>query len=592
MKTLLRLLRFSGRVGVLFVLLGFASLELQANPLPHVYTPHLDDTFPHLADKYYHDAAAWPAIVQATNQAAESDPRFSAIESPRVVQPGQRLVIPPAEQLEPLLAAYEVTHRVDDLVSDPAAAALTAAWLADFAADVDQARQHFGIPGVALAIVQDNRIVLAQGFGERDLGSGQPVTPETVFGIGSTTKAMTSLLAATLVDEGKLGWDQPVSEIWPAFSLADPEVARQLPLRDLLNMRSGVARKDLAWSGVGLSPEEVMTSVAALEVKFPPGRVYQYNNQLVATGGYIATLAAGYPFGELGPGYAELLRQRVFEPVGMSGATLSVEAVQANPNHATPHDFTLEAQVLPTHFHADPGIAPAGAVNANVLDLARFLITQLNQGVNQTGQRVVSAENLAETQQPQIEISPDFHYAMGWFVEKYEGVTVIWHDGDVLGFKSLLVMLPEAKIGLALQTNRTISFGFAHSVRYHLLEALYGLEIEQVDKLKAQWTDFIERGLPGIRAKLVKTVTPEEVSAYVGQYTTGWRIERREDGVLQASRGPYQWRLWSAGGGKFIVDNGFGITSEVEFVNDDTGAVVLLVKLSNGEEGEFLKVGD
>lgn len=588
----IQLSRFSGRVGILFLLLSFASLGVQADPLPHIYTPHLEDTFPQLADKYYHDPAAWPAIIQATNQAAVSDPRFAAIESPRVVRPGQQLVIPPVEQIELLVAAYKATHLVDNLVSDPEAAPLTAAWLAEFTAYVDQARRHFGIPGAALAMVQDNRIVLAQGLGERELGSDQPVTPETVFGIGSTTKAMTSMLAATLVDEGKLGWDQPVSQIWPAFSLSDPEVARHLALRDLFNMRSGVVRQDLAWSGVGLSAEEMMTSLAALEVKFPPGRVYQYNNQMFATGGYVAALAAGYPYGELGPGYADLLRQRVFEPVGMSSATLDLEAVQANPNHASPHDFTLEAQVRPTHFHADPGLAPAGAVNANVLDLARFLITQLNQGLNQTGRRVASAQNLAETRQPQVEIAPDFYYGMGWFVEETEGVTLIWHDGDVLGFKSLLVMVPAAKVGLALQTNRTISFGFAHSVRYHLLEALYGLDLKNDEELKAQWSDFIERGLPEIRAPLVKTVTPEEVAATIGQYTTGWRLERREDGVLQASRGPYQWRLWSAGGGKFIVDNGFGITSEVKFVTDGTGAVVMQIKLSNGEEGEFFRTGE
>lgn len=551
------------------------------------YTAQAEDTLPRLADKYYRDPLLWPAIWFKTNEAAENDAHFTMIEGPAVVSPGQQLAIPPLREARQLATGYHNAARSPILVPPPEVQALTPSWLTGFAAYVDDARQHFEIPGAALAIVHNDQIALAQGFGVQQVGVDEPVSPETVFGIGSTTKAMTSLMIATLVDDGILAWDQPVIEIWPDLRLSDPAVARQLRVRDLLNMSSGVPRKDLAWSGIGLTAEETMASLVDLPVEALPGDKYQYNNQLVATGGYVAALAAGAPFGKLEQGYADLMQSRVFDPIGMPSATLSIKAAQSSPNHATPHDFTLTGEVIPTHYHADPGIAPAGAVNTNILDLARFLLVQLNRGVNQTGARVVSEQNLAETWQPQIEIVPDFSYGMGWFIEEYHDVEIIWHDGDVLGFKSLMVFVPEANAGLVLLSNRTISFGFANSVRYHFVEALYGLDVEAGEEYKKQWDTFVEEALPQIRESLAVVISPEEASSYIGQYETGWQVEHRDNGTLWAKRGPYQWQLLKAEAGRFIINNGFGITSEVLFSTDEAGVGLMEVKLSNGETGQF-----
>ncbi len=570
--------------------IGGVNIAQAACPLPqtdlptHVYTVQADDRLSHLADKFYQDPLAWPALWLATNSRAGQDDRFAPLESPPVLKPGQGLAIPEPAEVERLVAEYMAAGYPPP--TQPLPQPLSAHWLADFSAYVEEARQHFGIPGAALAVVRDNQIVLAQGFGRRELGRAELVTPETVFAIGSTTKAMNSMLIATLVDEGRLAWDQPVVEIWPAFRLADPAVTPHIRVRDLLNMSSGVPRADLVWSGAGLTAEQVMESLAELPVVAPPGQRFQYNNQLVATGGYVAALAAGGEYGRLGETYADLLRTRVIEPIGMRSASLSIEAAQAQPNHATPHDFSLTGETLPTYYHADPGIAPAGAVNANVLDLARFLLTQLNQGVTPDGRRIVSAENLTETWRPQIEAFQDTRYGMGWFIESYQGVEMIWHDGDVLGFKSLLVFIPEARVGLALLTNRTISIGFSNSVRYRLIEALYGLEVEAGTEYKAQWQAFVE-ALPAQRESLAATVTAAEVAPYLGQYSAGWRVEWRDDGTLWAIRGPYQWQLLAAGNGQFVVNNGFGITTPLQFVTDETGAITMTFKLSTGEVGQY-----
>ncbi|HXV42778.1 MAG TPA: serine hydrolase, partial [Anaerolineae bacterium] len=404
--------------------LASASPLSQSQEGGQAYTVQAEDSLSGLAYQFYQDFDAWPAIQLATNARAAEDSRFSVIKNPNIVEAGQLLWIPDAAEAQRLLAGYAPAQ--------PELQPLTGELLAEFATFIETNRQHFRIPGAAVAVVQGNQIVFAQGFGVRELGKPDPVTPETIFAVASTTKAMTSMLLAKLVDEGKLDWDQPVVEIWPDFKLSDPDVTSQIRVRDLLNMSSGVSRVDLAWSGAGLTAEQIMTSLAELPIVTPPGQWYHYNNQMYATGGYIGVLATGGRYGNLQQGYVDLLQARVFDPIGMSSATTSIEVALAQPNHATPHDFTLSGEVVPTHYHADPGITPAGAVNANVLDMARFVMTQLGQGIAPDGTRVVSAENLAETWQPQVEVTPKLSYGMGWFIEDYKGVEMIWHDGDVL----------------------------------------------------------------------------------------------------------------------------------------------------------------
>ncbi|MCB0210988.1 MAG: serine hydrolase [Anaerolineae bacterium] len=559
-----------------------------ADTLPFTHTTQLEDTLPRLADKYYRDPESWPAIWLATNNAAVTDSRFTAIESPFVLRPGQPLVIPSQAEANRLMAK---ANDVDTLpIRSPEVQLLTQTWLAEFSTTVEDTRQHFGIPGVALAIVRDNQIVLAEGFGVRELGQDDPITPQTLFAVGSTTKAMNAAMIASLVDDGVLDWDQPVRDIWPDFQLDDPERAAQIRVRDLLNMTSGVLRADMEWSGLGLTPEQIMTSLAKLPLDETPGENFHYNNQVVATGGYVAALAAGSRLDNLDQTYAALLQQRVFDPTGMTTASLSMEATQASPNHATPHDFTLFGEAVPTHYHIDTGITPAGGVTASVLDLAHFVMMQLNRGVSQTGVRVVSEQNLTETWRPEIEIVPDFSYGMGWFIEKYNDVEMIWHDGDVLGFKSLMVMVPEANIGMVLITNRTISFGFGNSLRYGFIEALYDLDNNAAEVYKTQWDDFI-KALPDIREPLAETVSEDEVASYVGQYELGWQVERREDGTFWVVRGPYQWRLLAAGDGEFIINNGFGITSQIIFEPIEDGSMHMSVILSSGETGSYLRIG-
>jgi len=573
---------------IMLMLLAAAPSLAKAGPLGQsqeggqAYTVQAEDSLSRLAAKFYQDFDAWPAIQLATNAKAAQDSRFTVIKNPNVIEAGQILWIPDPDEAQRLLAGYAP--------ADPKLQPLTSELLAEFETYIESARQRFEIPGAAVGVVQGNQIVFAQGFGVRELGRADPITPETIFAVGSTTKAMTSMLLATLVDEGKLDWDQPVVEIWPDFKLSDPEVTSQIRVRDLLNMSSGVPRIDLAWSGAELTAEQTMASLAELPFVTPPGQWFHYNNQMFATSGYIGTLAAGGQFGNLRQGYVDLLQARVFDPIGMSSAITSIDVAQAQPNHAIPHDFTLSGEVVPTHYHADPGITPAGAVNASTLDMARFVMTQLGQGVAPDGRRAVSAENLAETWQPQVKVTQNMSYGMGWFIEDYKGTQMIWHDGDVLGFKALIAFIPEANVGLVVLTNRIISTGFSYSVRYHLLELLYGLDFEEEVKYEAHWDAFIE-AITKLRAQLNPLVDPNEVTPYLGNYSGNWRVELRDGNTLWAVRGPYEWRLLKAtGAGKYMINNGFGIATPLQFVKDDNDGITMTFQLTSGEVGTYQRV--
>ncbi|MCK6626875.1 MAG: serine hydrolase [Anaerolineae bacterium] len=565
-----------------FITTGLSAAQEQADG--QAYTVQATDTLSSLAEDFYQNYAAWPAIQMATNAKAAQDSRFSPIENSDQLSAGQLIWIPSPAEAERLLGG-------GISLGPPELKPLTPDMLAEFETFVETARQRFRIPGAAVVVVQGNQIAFAKGFGVRQLGQPDPVTPETIFPVGSTTKAMTSMLMATLVDEGKLDWDQPVVEVWPDFKLSDPAITPQIRIRHLLNMSSGVPRVDLVWSGAGLTAEQVMASLAELEVVTTPGEVYHYNNQIVATGGYVGALAAGGQYGNLAQSYSDLLQARIFDPIGMSSATTSIDSVQAQPNHATPHDFTLSGEVIPTHFHADPGIAPAGAVNASALDMARFVMTELGEGVAPDGNRVVSAANLAETWQPAVKVTKTLSYGMGWFIEDFRGIQVIWHDGDVLGSKAMIVFVPEANIGLVVLTNRTISTGFSYSVRYHLLNLLYGLEFEQETHFETQWDEFLA-AIAAIRAKLNPLVDPAAVAPYLGDYEGSWRVELRDDNTLWAVRGPYGWQLMQAENpDEFVVNNGFGLATPLQFVEDETtGDMLMTFTLTSGEEGSYRRL--
>lgn len=399
---------------------------------------------------------------------------------------------------------------------------------------VSTALQRFAVPGAAVALLRDGEVVYEGVFGVRDRESQAPVARDTLFMLGSLNKSMTSMMMASLVDTGELSWDRPVLELLPSFALSNPESTPQIRVRDLVNHSSGVAQLDTPFYVELQPPLAMIASIAQIPTLATPGEVYNYSNQMYATGGYVAAIAAGTPVTDedLSRGYERLMQERVFDPVGMPQTTFDFDAALTR-EHALPHayDGTLgRVSSVPIRFErAVLSVAPAGAVWSTLADVERYVVSQMG-GVAPGGARVVSPEALLETQTGNILIEEGLRYGMGWVVGEYLGRKTLGHDGGTLGFRTTLALLPDDAIGVAILTNHGGAVNFYGAVTRHLLETALGLphgddtvfdEQEQatlaaIDELMAQTT----------------TADPAEVASYLGCYERGVQVEADAGGLL------------------------------------------------------------
>ena len=329
--------------------------------------------------------------------------------------------------------------------------------LAEFADLIEQTRLEYDIPGVAAAMVYDDQIIFAEGFGVHDVRGNELVTPETLFHIGSTHKSVTAMLIATLVDDEMLDWDTPIVDIYPNFALSDPEATRLVTIRHLLSMSSGIP--DTAEDEFDIettSAEDLFILLSEVPIAHQPGEHFSYSNVSTSVAGYIGVLAADGEMGQLYDGYDQLLQERIFDPIGMQTATLSIEEAQANPNHSASHMVDEDGAVISVEsydFIGDP-LAPSGSIKASVLDMAYYLSTQVRRGVAPDGTRIVSEQSLIETWHPHIEDEESGgSYGLGWVIQMQDDVEVISHEGSYDNFSALLIFVPEANTGMVLLTN-------------------------------------------------------------------------------------------------------------------------------------------
>lgn len=368
---------------------------------------------------------------------------------------------------------------------------LTGERLATFETFISTMVADLGVPGTAVAVVQDDGVAFLQGFGVRETGQPEPVTGDTLLRIGSVTKSFSSLLSATLVDAGQVTWDTPLIDLLPDFAVADAALTQQLTLRDAFCACTGLPRRDLEFQFPAheLSPELIVQRLAELPLTAPFGETFQYNNQLVATGGYAAAVAdAGDP-DDLAHAYAIALRDRVLNPIGMPRTTLALADVVAGNDYAVPHSSTLAGEPAPLSVQLDDAwiapVAPTGALWSSAREMTRYLLTELGLGVSPQGVRVVSAENLTATWQPGVPLDRNpatppilanafSHYALGWETGDYGGLQLISHTGGTYGFNSLVAFMPTARLGLVVLTNRDGAGGkLAYTVLFRLLEILF-----------------------------------------------------------------------------------------------------------------------
>jgi CubicO group peptidase (beta-lactamase class C family) len=321
---------------------------------------------------------------------------------------------------------------------------------------VRKAMKEWEVPGVAIAIVKDDQIVLARGYGVREVGEAALVDEQTLFAIGSSSKAFTAASIAILVDQGKVKWDDPVTKYLPGFEMYDPYVTRELTVRDLLTHRSGLQRGDFLWYGSEIDRDEILRRARFLKPSWSLRSTFGYQNIMYLAAGQLVAKVSGKT-------WDEFIRQQIFAPLSMSASSTSINAFKTAANVASPHAKVDEkVQFIP--WRNIDNIAPAGSINSNVVDMAEWVRLQLNQGAIKND-RVFSAaaakemhasQTIIRFEPPYSMFYPEAHflnYGLGWFLSDYRGRKVVEHGGAIDGMRAQVALIPEEKLGLVVLTN-------------------------------------------------------------------------------------------------------------------------------------------
>jgi CubicO group peptidase (beta-lactamase class C family) len=336
---------------------------------------------------------------------------------------------------------------------DPSVAAASA--LKGFDEFVLSAMKSWNVPGMAIAIVKDGTVVLTKGYGLRNVQSNLPVTADTLFAIGSSTKAFTTMAMGMLVEEGKLAWDEPVVKYLPKFALTDKVAGERMTPRDLVTHRSGLPRHDLVWYNAKLSRAELVARLPYLQPNEDFREKFHYQNLMFLTAGYLTGEVAGMS-------WEEVLRTRIFQPLGMKHSNFAVSESQKSSDFATPYTLKDKASIdIP--FRIIDAVGPAGSINSSVNDMARWLLLHVGGGVVD-GKRVVAARQIQEMHRPQMVIQtfpglfedPEIQqpsYGLGWFIESYRGKKRVHHGGNIDGFSAMVSLLPDDGLGVVVLTN-------------------------------------------------------------------------------------------------------------------------------------------
>ena len=374
-----------------------------------------------------------------------------------------------------------------------------------FDARVEALRKEMGIPGLAIAIVENGETTLARGYGVRKLGGNAPVDANTIFPTGSTGKAVTVAALAILVDQGRIAWDDKVIDHIPWFQMYDPWVTREMTVRDLLVHRSGYAYDNILYMVAGQLIEEVT-----------------------------------------GKTWENFIAEHVFKPAGMEESTSHGAGRFATANRAFPHarlDGGLRGaghqELLDERDELGRNAAPAGGLAMSASDLARWLSIQLAHGKLPEGEGRLYSEAQAREMwtpvvlQPIQELpealkptQPNFDtYALGWDVRDYRGAKIVWHGGAVFGSLTAVVLIPEEKVGFSITINSEDG-EMIRGLMYELLDHYLG---QPRANWPEKWTAFKqERVAAGLKALATQQSTPADigpslpVARYAGVYKDPW----------------------------------------------------------------------
>jgi CubicO group peptidase (beta-lactamase class C family) len=370
---------------------------------------------------------------------------------------------------------------------------LDPARIAELGRFVEQGQKVLGVPGVGLGVVQDGKVVFAGGFGVKELGGTEKPDAHTLFMIASNTKAMTTLLLAKLVDEHRITWDTPVTKLLPSFKLGDAATTRSVLIKHLICACTGMPRQDLEWifDYGKMTPESTMALLGTMEPTSKFGELFQYSNLMAAAAGYTGAHVI-HPDMELGAAYDSAMQSYVFDPLGMKETTFNMKRAFSS-NHAGSHSPDADGQTARAMTAINDAIIPArpaGGAWSSVNDMLKYISMELAEGKLPNGTSYISKEPLLERRAPQVSIGKDVTYGMGLMVDTTYGVRVVHHGGDLVGYHSDMMWLPQQDVGLVILTNADPGWLLRDRIRRKLLELLFDGHPEAEALLNADAKSF------------------------------------------------------------------------------------------------------
>jgi CubicO group peptidase (beta-lactamase class C family) len=400
---------------------------------------------------------------------------------------------------------------------------------------VTASMRTFDVPGIAIAIVKDGKVVMTKGYGVRKLGDSTPVDELTMFAIGSNTKAFTTAALATLVDEGKLSWDDPVYQRLPGFVMYDPYVSHEMTIRDLLTHRSGMGLGEgdlLLWPQSTYTRDDIVYKLRFMKPKSSFRSHYAYDNLLYMTAGQIIPAVTGIS-------WDDYIRQRIFMPLGMNHSAVNNRTFKPYDDYAYPHSrVDGKLQVIP--FEVLDNVGPAGSIHSCATDMARWVQLQLNRGkfVDREG-RLFTEQRSKEMWTPQTilpnndpsaplaALKANFSdYGLGWVLRDYHGRKLVGHTGGVGGFVSRVMLVPEEGLGVVVLTNAEEDGAF-DSILYHILD--HYLHLPPTDWIAAfkavkdnQEKDAAETMKKAESARNANSKPSLPLDEYAGVYNDAW----------------------------------------------------------------------
>ena len=394
--------------------------------------------------------------------------------------------------------------------------------LADFDAIVNKGLQGLNVPGIAVAIIVEDEVVLAKGYGFKDLEKKVPMTPDTLLAIGSSSKAFTVFALGTLVDEGKLDWDKPLRNYIPWFRLYDSFASERLSPRDTVTHRSGLPRHDLSWyNNTAISREELVRRLAYLKPTADLRAIWQYNNLMYLTAGYLVEVLTGKT-------WEDGVRAQVLSPLGMKRTNFSVADSQKDSDFSLPYQ-EREGKLEKMPFRSLTNMGPAGSINSSVNEMSNWVLVHINGGKLKDKQiinpRTVQDMHLAHMptgETPEIpEVTPA-DYGMGWFVDSYRGHGRVHHGGNIDGFSAMVSMLPQDRVGFVVLSNKN-GTGLPELLIRHASDLILGLEakdwVGEAAKSKVKGEAASKEAEKKKAARRVPNTKPSHgLDAYAGDY--------------------------------------------------------------------------